>query len=176
MDEFSSNPKKMDETKENEDFHKESSGCKLSIKLKKVFFFARITAIAALILWISLARFRPNISESIGIAFLPLLVFVMIVGRFISFLDRDLSKLGFATEIVFIFGVISMLVNLWAGSGALLVIFIIFSFMVCPLLGVINRAIKLKRGESKSVCCTIIEMIILGIPVVFVIWILLKMK
>jgi hypothetical protein len=166
----------MDETKENEDFHKESSGCKLSIKLKKVFIFARIVAIAAIILWISLELLRPDILEPIGIAFSILLVFLAIVGRVIAFLDRGLSKLGFTTEIAFIFGIIFLLVNLWLGSSVFLAIFIIMSFIVSPLLGLINRVVKLKRGEAKSVGCSILEMIILGIPVVLATWILLKMK
>ncbi len=176
IDKFSSNNEKMDETKENEDFHKESSGCKLSIKLKKVFIFARIAAIAALIFWILSGLFKPEVSEVIAGIFVFLLILSAVLGRSIKFYYKHTSRLGFVTEMVFILGVVFSVISMIPGYSYLMVGLPVFSFVIAPGLGIVNRAIKLNRGETKKVYYTIIEMFILGIPVVFAIWILLKMK
>ena len=76
----------------------------------------------------------------------------------------------------FILGVVFSVISMITGYSYLIVGLPIFSFMIAPGLGIVNRAIKLKCGETENSYYTIIEMFILGMPVVFAIWILLKMK
>jgi len=133
----------------------------------------RIAGFVFLVLWILAGIFEPGISEYMSVPFFVLLAISAILGRVLAFYVKQLSRLGFATEIAFIFGIILVLISLWLEAGLLLVGCII-SFMVSPLLGIVNRALLLVRKESKSVGSTFAEMVILSMPVIIVVWILLK--
>jgi uncharacterized membrane protein len=93
-----------------------------------------------------------------------------------KFYYKYTSPLGLVTEVAFILGVVFSGISMITGYSYLMVGLLVFSFMIASGLGIVNRAIKLKCGETKNAYYTIIEMLILCIPVLFSIWILLKMK
>jgi hypothetical protein len=148
----------------------------ISPKMARLFAAVRISAIIALVFCILSVLFKPEVSEVIGGIFLFLLVLSAVSGRYIKFYRKDISKLGFVTEVAFILGVVFSVISMMTGYSYLMAGLPIFSFMIAPGLGIVNRAIKLKRRETENIYYTIIEMFILDIPVVFSIWILLKMK
>lgn len=133
----------------------------------------RVATIIFLVAFILALIFESEVVGHISIPFFILLAISAVLGRVLAFYVKQLSRLGFAIEIAFIFGVILVLISLWIETEFLLVGFII-SFMISPLLGIVNRALLLVRKESKSVGSTIAEMVILGMPVMIVVWILLK--
>jgi hypothetical protein len=148
------------------------------ISQKMACFFAtvRISAIIALVFLILSELFKLDVSKVIAGIFVFLLVLSAVLGRSIKFYCKYTSRLGFVTEVAFILGVVFSIISMISGYSYLIAGLPIFSFMIAPGLGIVNRAIKLKRGETENVYYTIIEMFILGMPVVFAIWILLKMK
>ena len=148
----------------------------ISQKMTCLFAAVRISAIIALVFCILSELFKPDVSKVIAGIFLFLLVLSAVLGRSIKFYCKYISKLGFVTEVAFILGVVFSVISMITGYSYLIVGLPVFSFMIAPGLGIVNRAIKLKRGKTENVYYTIIEMFILGIPVVFSTWILLKMK
>ncbi|MBW8042294.1 MAG: hypothetical protein FVQ85_20160 [Planctomycetes bacterium] len=146
---------------------------KLFRKMCRFYRGIRIATIIFLVALILVLIFESEIVGHISIPFFILLVISAVLGRVLAFYMKQLSRLGFATEISFIFGVILVVISSWLETGFLLVGLII-SFMVSPLLGIVNRVLLLTRKESKSVGSTIAEMVILGMPVIIVVWILLK--
>jgi len=148
----------------------------ISQKMACFFTPVRIFGIVAFVFWILSELFKPDISKVITVIFIPLLILSAVLGRAIKFYCKYTSLLGFITELSFIFGVVFCVVSMIPGYSYLMAGFPAFSFMIAPCLGIVNRAIKLKRGETQKVYHTIIETFILAIPVVFAIWILLTMK
>ena len=148
------------------------------ISQKMACFFAavRISGIFALVFWILSELFKPDVSKVIAGIFVFLLISSAVLGRSIKFYCKYTSLLGFVTELAFILGFVFSFISVIPGYSYLMAGLPAFSFVIAPVLGIVNRAIKLKRGETKKVYHTIIEMFILAIPVVFAIWILLKMK
>jgi len=135
----------------------------------------RIACIVAFVFWILSVLFKSDISEVIVVILVFLIFLSAVLNRYIRFYCKCTSLLGFVTELSLILGFAFCVIGATTGysysQGCLL-----FSFIIAPCLGIVNRAIKIKRGEIKNIYHVIIEMFILGIPVVFAIWILLKMK
>ena len=148
------------------------------ISQKMSFFFTavRISGIVALVLYILSILFKPDISEVILVNFVLLIFLSAVLNRYIRFYCKYTSLLGFITELSFILGIAFCVIGLIAGYTHSTEGFLVFSFLIAPCLGILNRAIRLKRGETKKAYHAIIEMFILAIPVVIVIWILLKMR
>lgn len=148
----------------------------ISQKMACLFAALKISVIIALVFCILSELFKPEVSTVIGGIFFFLLVLFAVLGRYIKFYCKYTSRLGFVTEVAFILGVVFPVISMISGYSYLIAGMPVFSFMIAPGLGIANRAIKLKHRETENVFYTIIEMFILGIPAVFSIWFLLKMK
>jgi hypothetical protein len=148
------------------------------ISQKITYFFAavRISCIVAFAFWVLSALFKPDISEIIVVILVFLIFLSAVLDRYIKFYCKYTSLLGFITEMSFIFGFVFCVIGAIAGYSHSMKGFLAFSFMIAPGLGIMNRAIKLKRGETKKVYHAIIEMFIFAISVVVAIWFLLKIK
>lgn len=149
---------------------------KVSQAIVWIYWIMQIFTIAAFVLWILTGVFKWGRFGIIGCVFVVSLVLSAIVSRTIAFYYRQMSKLGFVTEMVFILGVVFLVLNLILdfNSGYMLALFGIFSFVVSPVLGIIRRIILIVRKNAKSVRWTIGEMVILSIPVIIVVWLLLR--
>lgn len=148
---------------------------KFSPKSKQLFVIVRVTGFVLLICFILSSIFRPDTSRFIGIPLFIIVVFLAFVRPITAFYSAQLSQLGFVTEITFIVGIIIVLIAvLWSAIGFLWAVGFYLSFGLAPLLGIINRAIQLKRKEVKSVGCTVGEMIILSVSVAIVTWVLVN--
>ncbi|MHC4632349.1 MAG: hypothetical protein ACYS9C_13930 [Planctomycetota bacterium] len=146
-----------------------------SPKTKQLFVIVRVIAIVMLICLILSEILRPDTSKFIEIPLFIIVVFLAFVRSITAFYNAQLSQLGLVTEITFIVGIVIVLIAVhWSAIGFLSVVGFHLSFGLAPLLGIINRAIQLKRKEAKSVGCTVGEMIILSISVVIVTWVLVR--
>jgi hypothetical protein len=130
--------------------------------------------IALFISWIVAgAVIKSDWADLIGPFFFVAFILSAVTSRAISFYCGQTSRLGFATEMVFMAGVIFVFLGFILDTGAMLPLFLLLSFIVSPLLGIVNRAIRLKRKKVKRVRFTIAEMVVLAVPVIAVAWLLL---
>jgi hypothetical protein len=148
----------------------------ISQKMACFFTAVRISCIVAFVFCILSGLFKRDISEAISVILVFLILLSAVLDRSIKFYCKYTSLLGFITELSFILGVGFFVIGAIIGYSYSMEGFLAFSFVIAPGLGIMNRVIKLRREESKKIHHTIIEMLIFAIPIVIVIWILLKLK
>lgn len=135
----------------------------------------RIFTIVAFLFWILVAIvFKSGSSNVICYIFLTLLLLSAIIGRAIAFWYKQMSRLGFLTEIAFIAGGVFLLLSFVFEGSIVFVGFPIFSFVVSPVLAILRRLFLILRKEAKSVASLVAEIIILSIPAIVVTWVLVK--
>ena len=172
MDELNTNTVSLDKTQGSKVTSKRVFRDKFARKISRFATAVRIFLFIGLVLWICM----PNVIEPAGVAFLVLaavLAILFIISRVIVSYNKQLSRLGCVTEVCFVVGIIFVLLDLWWGSGHLLLAGFSFSFGLAPLLGIINRLLLVTHKQTKSTRNTIGEIIILSISVIIVTWLLL---
>jgi hypothetical protein len=144
-------------------------------KVHVLFTIIRIVAVFLLIFLILSTIYKPAISNFIAVPLVIVVGFSAFIGRFITFGAGRMSRLGFVTEVTCICGVMLMMLSAVLKIGFLPVGAFV-AFGLAPLLGIINRAIKLKRGKVENIGYTIAEAAILGISVILVTLMFLKLS
>jgi len=128
----------------------------ISRKMVYLLVAVKISGIITLVFLILSGLFKRDVSKVIVGIFFFLLVLSAVLDRSIKFYCKYTSWLGFVTEVAFILGIVFSIISMISGYSYLIAGLPIFSFMIAPGLGIVNRAIKLKRGETENVYYTII--------------------
>lgn len=124
----------------------------------------------AFIVWIIAAVLEWGAADYLLPVFLVVLILTQGVARYLWFRAGATSGLGFATEMVFILGVAFVLVSFVPSASFLMGGAVLCWFVLSPLLGILNRGLRIRRGDVGSVVGTVIEIVIFIVPVVFGIW------
>jgi len=134
----------------------------------------RIFTIILLLLLVFVAIFIPNISLFVTVPMTVLAFLSVIIGRSIAFYYKQLTLIGFVTEMCCIFGIVFIVVGAFTESGFMMISGVFFSFAVAPLLGIVNRSISLVHQKSKKRYAIIAEIAILSMSAIIATWFLLK--
>jgi hypothetical protein len=174
MDKSNSVSNQAEETRDGSVSSEASSQGQASRSVIRLWGVLYILTVALFISWIVAgAVIKSDWADLIGPFFLVAFFLSAVTSRTISFYGGRTSRLGFATEMVFMAGVTFVFLGFILDTGAMLPLFLLLSFIVSPLLGIVNRAIQLKRKEIENVRFTIAEMVVLAVPVIVVAWVLL---
>jgi len=143
------------------------------VSLRFIQILLAVVGIFTLMIWVVAASFNLDGISTIALAvmaiILPASAVVRSSGRFYK---GQINRLGFITEMSFIFGVVILILGMCLDVRYSIMGLVAFSFLASPLLAIINRIISLKQKKVKNVASTITEIIIFAAFVVTVTWLL----
>lgn len=141
-------------------------GNKVFQKIVSVYYGLRILTFIAVGAAIAALFFNRYIPNFIALPVVTVLGLARITGSLAVFFKNQLSKLGLVTEICCVFGVVLMLTGAGIEIWVLTFSGIFLAFGVAPLLGIINRSLRLMRKQSGNVAFTVVEIVIYSVAVI----------
>jgi len=125
-----------------------------------IIWILRVAGIFLLVIW-PIAGWRNwSFAQYVGHALAIICLSGAILTRSCGFFLIQTSPIGFATELSFILGVGLLFLGIAFEKSYGVVALLLFSFVIAPLLAVINRLLKLRMHRTDSVATTVAEIII----------------